>query len=339
MIKSITTYANLLSECGLEVNKSDFIYLDEASQVQVTDEALTGMMKFITDKYNSLDFGEIEKTAGDYAKFKYRNMLHENLMTLHMIYQKASASDKGAQKYLEVINSCYRVEDLLLNYRDQFITLFRAGNGVVQMLYTSLVAGMIYCIGILVSNTIRFVTTERDTDCEVLFDEIPGTIRNCHIKNILYAGKSIDDFHKYLNACENKLRNKEPVSEGVTIGAVLLGVGAVVALIPRIIVLIREIIYSIYCTRTKISDMLAIQQELLKTNIESLEAGRGDVKVIARQRKWAERLEKWKNRFAMKADTVDNMKNAQMKRENASLRIDKNSPLMNPDDSTSGILL
>lgn len=41
----------------------------------------------------------------------------------------------------------------------------------------------------------------------------------------------------------------------------------------------------------------------------------------------------------MKADTVDNLKRAQMKKENAALRIDKNSPLMNPDESTSGILL
>ena len=54
-----STYANFLTECGFEVNKSDFIFLDEANQVQVTDEALTGMMKFITDKYNSIDFSEI----------------------------------------------------------------------------------------------------------------------------------------------------------------------------------------------------------------------------------------------------------------------------------------
>ena len=119
------------------------------------------------------------------------------------------------------------------------------------------------------------------------------------------------------------------------IGGVIVGI----SLIPNIINLIREIIYSIYCSRTKISEMLAVQQELLKTNIESLEAGRGNKKVIARQKKIAEKLEKWKNRFAMKADTTDNLKRAQIKKENETLRIDKDSPLMNPDNSTSGILL
>ena len=333
-----STYANFLTECGFEVNKSDFIFLDEANQVQITDEALTGMMKFITDKYNSIDFSEIEKTAGDYTRFKYAKMLEANLKTLKTIYEVAAETDKGAEKYLEVITSCFAVINLLTNWRTAFTVLYKSGNGIVQLLYTSLVSGLIYCIGILVSNTIRFVTTEKDTDCEVLYDEIPGTIRNCHIKNIQFAAKSYGDFVKYLESCMNRLESRT-VNESITLGATIIGIGIGLYMLPKVIVLIREIIYSIYCTRTKISDMLAVQQDLIKTNIESLEAGRGDKKVIARQRRWAEWLEKWKNRFAMKADTVDNLKRAQMKKENAALRIDKNSPLMNPDESTSGILL
>lgn len=334
-----STYANFLTECGFEVNKSDFIFLDEANQVQVTDEALTGMMKFITDKYNSIDFSEIEKSAGDYGRFKYGKMLEANLRTLKDIYEVAVETDKGADKYLEVVNNCFIVIDLLYGYRTYFSTLYKSGNGIVQLFYTSLVAGLIYCIGILVSNTIRFVTTEKDSDCEVLYDEIPGTIRNCHIKNIQFAAKSVDDFRRYLEDCMTRLEKRSPVTESITLGATIAGIAVGLYMLPKVIVLIREIIYSVYCTRTKISDMLAVQQDLIKTNIESLEAGRGDKKVIARQRKWAEWLEKWKNRFAMKADTVDNLKRAQMKKENAALRIDKNSPLMNPDESTSGILL
>lgn len=334
-----STYANFLTECGFEVNKSDFIFLDEANQVQVTDEALTGMMKFITDKYNSIDFSEIEKSAGDYGRFKYGKMLEANLRTLKDIYEVAVETDKGADKYLEVVNNCFIVIDLLYGYRTYFSTLYKSGNGIVQLFYTSLVAGLIYCIGILVSNTIRFVTTEKDSDCEVLYDEIPGTIRNCHIKNIQFAAKSVDDFRRYLEDCMTRLEKRSPMTESITLGATIAGIAVGLYMLPKVIVLIREIIYSIYCTRTKISDMLAVQQDLIKTNIESLEAGRGDKKVIARQRKWAEWLEKWKNRFAMKADTVDNLKRAQMKKENAALRIDKNSPLMNPDESTSGILL
>lgn len=335
-----STYANFLTECGLEVNKSDFIYLNEANQIQVSDDALTGMMKFITDKYNSIDFSEIEKSAGDITRFKYTRMLTDNLDTLFNIYMNSVSTDSGAQKYAEIVDKCRGVLQFLQSERMLFSTLYKAGNGIVQLLYTSLVSGIIYCTGILVSNTIRFVTSERDADCEVLFDEIPGTIRHCHIKNIEYAYKSLSDFDKYLNECYKAYTKKQNVSE--SIGTMLFAVGGVVvgiAMIPKIITLIREIIYSIYCSRTKISEMLAIQQELLKTNIESLEMGRGNKKVIARQKKIVNVLEKWKNRFAMKADMTDNLKRAQMKKENEILRIDKNSPLMNPENSTSGILL
>ena len=335
-----STYANFLIECGFEVNKSDFIYLNEANQVQITDDALTGMMKFITDKYNSIDFSEIEKSAGDINRFKYTKMLEDNLETLDSVYKNAAVTDPGAKKYVEVILHCRTVLNFMRNNRMMFSALFKAGNGMIQLLYTSMVAGIIYCTGILVSNTIRFVTTEKDTDCEVLFDEIPGTIRHCHIKNMAYAYNSLSNFEKYLNECYAVQIQKRGINESIgTIAFVIGGVIVGISLIPNIINLIREIIYSIYCSRTKISEMLAVQQELLKTNIESLEAGRGNKKVIARQKKIAEKLEKWKNRFAMKADTTDNLKRAQIKKENETLRIDKDSPLMNPDNSTSGILL
>lgn len=335
-----STYANFLIECGFEVNKSDFIYLNEANQVKITDDALTGMMKFITDKYNSIDFSEIEKSAGDINRFKYTKMLEDNLETLDSVYENAVVTDPGAKKYVEVILHCRTVLNFMRNNRMMFSALFKAGNGMIQLLYTSMVAGIIYCTGILVSNTIRFVTTEKDTDCEVLFDEIPGTIRHCHIKNMAYAYNSLSNFEKYLNECYAVQIQKRGINESIgTIAFVIGGVIVGISLIPNIINLIREIIYSIYCSRTKISEMLAVQQELLKTNIESLEAGRGNKKVIARQKKIAEKLEKWKNRFAMKADTTDNLKRAQIKKENETLRIDKDSPLMNPDNSTSGILL
>ena len=110
-------------------------------------------------------------------------------------------------------------------------------------------------------------------------------------------------------------------------------------LVPRIIMMIREIIYSVYYSRVKVADMLELQADLIRTNIESLEAGRGNRKVIARQKKIADKLEKWKNRIALKMDTTETLKRAQQKKENASLKIDRNSPMMSMDDSTDGILL
>ena len=68
-------YLKVLSETGIDVDRPLFRSLSEDAKFQVTDDVLTGMMKFITDKYNALDFGEIERSAGDIEKFKYRDSL------------------------------------------------------------------------------------------------------------------------------------------------------------------------------------------------------------------------------------------------------------------------
>lgn len=332
-------YLQVLTEAGFDVTRSDFLLLSEANQVQVTDEALTGMMKFITDKYNSLDFSEIEKSAGDITRFKYYQLILENCQILREIYD--SAKDQGADKYLKVVVSIEEIMRHLMDRRQQYTILYRSGNGVVQLLYTSLVSAALYATGTLVCNTIRFVTTEKDTPCEVLYDEIPGAVKHIHIKNILSAADDIQTINKVLDTFSSST-TRAKISESVTLSAgtiAIMAIGGVILLIPKIIVLIREIIYSIYYSRVKMAEMLELQQDLLKTNIESLEAGRGNKKVIARQKKIAQKLETWKNRVALKMDSTETLKRTQERKENASLKIDRNSPLMNPNESPSAILL
>ena len=332
-------YLQVLTEAGFDVTRSDFLLLSEANQLQVTDEALTGMMKFITDKYNSLDFAEIEKSAGDITRFKYYQLILENCQVLREIY--SAAEDKGAEKYFTVIVSIEEVMRHLADRRQQYTTLYRSGNGVVQLLYTSLVSAALYATGTLVCNTIRFVTTEKDTPCEVLYEEIPGAVKHVHIKNILSAADDIPTINKVLDNFSSSTTRAQ-MSESVTLSAgtiAVMAVGGIILLIPKIIVLIREIIYSVYYSRVKMAEMLELQQDLLKTNIESLEAGRGNKKVIARQKKIANKLETWKNRVALKMDSTETLKRTQERKENASLKIDRNSPLMNPEESPSAILL
>ena len=74
---SIRMNCNVLQESGIDINARTYNYLSEAAQLKVTDDVLTGMMKFITDKYNALDFGEIEKSAGDISRFKYAAIIQE----------------------------------------------------------------------------------------------------------------------------------------------------------------------------------------------------------------------------------------------------------------------
>lgn len=318
---------NALSETGIPMYKADLMGLSEAAQLKVADDVLGKMLKFITDKYNSLDFSEIEKSAGDIRRFKYTDMMIENTKMLHDIYE--TSSDPGAAKYVEVTNSIQVVLAFLENRSSTFSNLYKSGNGLVQLLYTSLVAGCLYAIGVLVSNTIRFVTVEQETDCQVLFDEIPGSIKHVHIRNIQSAAHDIPTMDKLLTELEKNSKKKINESVAVTAGMIaILAIGGIIILVPRIIVLIREIIYSVYYTRVRLSEMLDLQAQLIRTNIESLEAGRGKQKVIARQKKIAEKLERWKTRIAIKLDTAEAPMKMQKKKEDKALELDRGNPIV-----------
>lgn len=323
-------YMRVLTEAGTQMDRPMVLCMNEASQIQVSEDVLSGMMKFITDKYNSLDFDEIEKSAGDITRFKYTGMLLKNADMLKNIY--ANSADPGAKKYMKVADAVLTILNHLDQKRTQYSTLYKSGNGLVQMLYTSMVASCIYSIGILVSNTIRFVTTEQDTDCQVLYDEIPGSIKNVHIKNALSAAEAIPDITKLLNSYE---RGATPIHEAVYTGIVAgaLAVAGVIYLIPKILVMIREIIYSIYFLRIKVSDMLSLQIDLINTNIEALNKRNESGKIIAKQSKVVEKLEKWKNRIAVKVDSVNALVIAQKRKEVQALRVEPNSPIARaPED-------
>lgn len=338
----MSLYYKALTECGIPIALSEYALLDEAAELKVADAELTAMMKFITDKYNAIDFKEIEKSAGDIKRFKYREMIYENLETLKAIYE--NSPDPGAVKYKQVVIAIWNVMDHLRFNNEKYSFLYKKGNGIVQLMYTSLVAGCLYATGTLVSNTIRFVTTESDTECEVLYDEIPGSIKHVHIKNILAADQDIGTFNRVLDTFYT---DKKPISESITLGTVaaaVIGAAAVITMIPKVIVLIREIIYSIYYSRVKTADMLDLQIQLIRVNIESLEnnagPGKKTKKIIARQRKIAQLLESWKNKVALKMDTTAVLKNTQIKKENNTLKLDKDNPLLkDPSSSNSDDLM
>ena len=325
----MSIYSTILESAGISVYKPAFVTLDEASQLKITDETLTKMFKFITDKYNSLDFEEIEKSAGDFSRFKYRELLYDNIEILRNIY--SASTDPGAKSYMDVVNATDSVMKYLDSRTRDFSDLYKRGNGIVQLLYTSMVAACIYSVGTLISNTIRFVTVEQETDCQVLFDEIPGTMKHVHIKNIMSASESIPTIDKLINELNRTEKSRKAVNESITVTGATLGVlvvAGVIMLIPRIIILIREIIYSIYYSRVKKSEMLEAQIQLLKTNIESLESGRGNKKVIARQKKIVDKLQKWQNRIAVKMDTTELAMKQQKTREDKELKLDRNNPIV-----------
>ena len=385
-------FTKTLDETGISYAPSIRL-IDEAKGIDVADSVLTGMFKFITDKYNSLDFREIEQSAGDYYKFKYRQMIRENVITLKRIY--SASSDEGANKYMEIVSSINKIENWLINRRADISYLYKKQKGTVQIIYTSLVASMIYTIAALVSNTIRFVTVDRDSDLLVLFEEIPNAYKNIHLQNVLRTANSLNEFDKFISALLDSTK-KQLVSEasvvdalktpgriavkgakafgqtmgkkvlagnydtiakgvadfvakhpnvskgvkGVVYGAALAGAALLAWKAGMIIMsIIRSFILTVYYSRIKLKDALDINISLLKANIETLKASGANPKVIANQKRWAERLDNIALKFANDTDRGEMLANKEINRQNQQLGSAVGSDYSYEDDYSSTLLI
>ena len=363
-----------LKEAGIPADYYPISRLDEAKTMEVADSVLASMFKFITDKYNSLDFREIEQSAGDYMKFKYKKMLDSNLKTLDVIY--TSSGEDSAKKYLDIVEDLRNIENWLIRRRSDISYLYKKRKGSIQMIYTSIVASMIYTIAALISNTIRYVTVDKNADLEILFDEIPNAFKNIHIRNTKSIASSISEFDNFINNTiegEKKtlvseagigdifsagygmmknvgkgfLDGMKPDSADIRAtnqynrtykaarnlasnkfvkGAAYVAIGAGLAFAiwksgVIIMGIIRSIILTIYYSRINTKQALEININLLRANIEALESRGEKPKVIANQRKWLERLEKFALKFANDTDRGEILAQRDIDRQNKQLKV------------------
>ena len=76
--------------------------------------------------------------------------------------------------------------------------------------------------------------------------------------------------------------------------------------------MLRTIVYYFYYTQMKVSDYLAIQAELIESEAEESE----NEEAAAKQKKWAERLRNWSNKFNIDNKQATNKANNDVKKDN-----------------------
>lgn len=329
-----------LSECALDV-PTKFRIVNEATQVRITDEVMGEMFKFVSEKYTSLDFSEIEKSNGDITKFKYYSLLQDNLKLLNSIYV---AHD--SKVYSEYVNKMENIIAYLESHSKDINYLYAKRNGIMQMFYVSTVAALMYGVSALISMTIQFVTDSETADINVFVEEIPNPQKYIHLKNIdtaylLITDGTIDKLgSEYMKSAKANLN--EAVAIPIALGApaiAVLSIPVIIYLSTKIIPFIREVIYSIYFTRVKWENVLEIQVSLIKTNIESLESGRGSKRVIATQKNIVKKLEKLKDIIMVKSDKAQPVVKKTIEKENKEIKIEQKFEEKTSSDELKDILL
>lgn len=303
--------------------------LNEAQAHFVNEQLLSKMFEAIGEKYNEIDFSEIEKCKGAFSKFKYKNLLVSNIELLSSLYLNGDSVSETMTKYTKAAAT---IIDKLLQLEKSFVELY--DEAVIAVIFNTTVANLIYSTTLLISTTVRFLTVEKDADIEVLIDNLPNAEKYIFLKNLLKLEKLYEKEIVQLFTEIKKNGNKklsETYSAANMNEAIMFTSTTVIVLTPIVILILwkfipicREIIYAVYSMRISIENICAVQIELINTNIESLEervptnpkAKKKHMKVIARQKKVVEKLDSLKRFVAVKFDIADQSAKKEIAREN-----------------------
>lgn len=333
----------LLLESSFGNSYSQMMFLNEATNNKINNELLLKLYTAISEKINHVDFKEVDKSKGSFKKFKYRNTILSNYETLYEIYETDPAMNT-MQDYLFYIKEIWEKLDL----HEDTITQ-RYDDSIISILYISTVNLIIQCMTLLSSATLTFVNSGSDNeeDVEVIMEALPRAEKSMFLDNL----KKMRDFwvdDSLLFLSEYNRNTVKKINESFSMGscniestyllesleAAIIGVALVPALIYLLFklgVIIRECIYLHLNTRMAIGKNLDMQIDLLNANIEALrnkqisansKDAKKNTKIIAKQRWIVDKLQKIRNFLLNRFEDSEKVTANEIKAENKELGLD-----------------
>ena len=262
--------------------------MNESTILKISDVLASKICKYAAKKYESLDFGSIEKSKGDLSKVT-------ELETVIKILDVVQLQNKN-ESVLADIMLIKNTIDNIRHYKKEFMEGFDEGIGLLKMIYSCAVKGIIeyttwICISAFdinsINNEISAQTNARKQN------EYFRAIR----KSLEDTNSSIErgDLDKIVKELQ---KNKVPQQEEVVMSSLIIGISVAIGFILAI----RLAIVAFYSLKMKLKDFLEIQIALLDANINS---GNIDDKVKAKQKKILENLVKLKSKLEHETNKVN----------------------------------
>ena len=289
---------NILLDAINENITTSFYTMDEAIQSEIAEKVLDKVFSATINKYNKVNFFDIEKTRGDISKLKYYKNLIECVNTLKEI-------DAVTHK-LPAIGTIEKAINNLIKLKPEFEKSFRVQNNCGIMIYNLITYSIMESVSYLIATSINFTSETEiiisNTDSDKLL------VSSLDKFNVLSEDGTI---YKFVNEVEKEIMNesigttlanfikKVPVKKMVGITLVSI---AILGLLKSIVPLVQNTVYYIYKVRHKLSETAQVQADMLELNISILKEDGKDPKIIAEQEKWVERFKKYAEKFALDSD-------------------------------------
>lgn len=298
--------------------------LDEADRDNVVNSAVSKLYDSIIHKIDEIDCETITKSAGDITAVENYDKMVECLTIMGDIVKASNQPTTPLEVILEAINN-------IKDRKDIFERAFKLEIELHMVVYTMMTYACIASVSFMIASCIEFIKTPNDETFEISISNTGKFMTQGPLmfKNLEKFNKSCakGDFDK---AMEHIIRQKSKNFLGLTTGAsvaVVVGAGIVFAtLILNIVPIIRELIFTFYLARVKISDFFSIQADLLDMNAANVEMNstidKNKRKEISRkQYKIASRFRKISNTVEVKLKDANTKATSELKASDKKLKI------------------
>lgn len=301
--KKIPEFTALLEKFDM-MDKETYLsitHINESEQREVVANMVRKVYDSMAKYKDGLDIGIIAASKGDLDKIPGFEVTLECIATCNKIADEYKL-DKSA---INVVNEAITN---LRNLERDFTKAYQVGAQVICDIYETTTFAVIAATSVVASEIMKFVAIPQMENTEkkgfLNYTDYSGASNNLYVVKI-GGGSSKSSLpsqflfvylSKFNDGCRSgnmktlieKLIKVE--AKGVT-GAIefTIMVGVVIGLLALIVPAMREIIFFFYFLRTKISDFFTLQSEMLNINAAKLDT-RGDKKIAADQRKWADKF-------------------------------------------------
>lgn len=240
--------------------------LDEAGQSSVLTSLTSKLYDHIVKKTTDIDYGKIPASKGDITKLDFYGDLKDVCEIIKGILKEYNEKSGPIDT---VTLAMANVE----SRKDLFMRAYRADCEFPIMIYQNTVLAIVNAVSYLIAGCIEFIKAPSDETYTIQLDKIAYAKSRDHL---LYT--SLDHFNKScasgdMDRAMNEIINKRVRKfTGATAATIVAGTVIGVVIILNIVPVLRELVYVLYYTRTRIADYFELQADLLQMNAYNVQA-------------------------------------------------------------------